>query len=158
VNLHYANQSVLYSTQFIASMGDEEVILDCGSIVTAAGNDQPSLPIHTRLALPWSAVERLHGLLGELIQSRAANPPSANPPSANPPGESPRATLPPLSLPVTPTPHQRGAPQQGAAPQQGGQSQSRVGSAEDRLDHPSPATSIQPQPFLPTSLLRQSGD
>lgn len=72
IQLQYANQSLLYTTQFIASMSDEEVVLDCGSIIhSSAGSQQ--LPVHTRLALPWSAVERLEKLLGELLESRKSS-------------------------------------------------------------------------------------
>ena len=99
MNLQYANQSILYTTQFIASMGDEEVVLDCGSIVAASGNDQHSLPIHTRLALPWTAVKRLHGLLEDLMQTRSENakPTGATNDAAN---DAARASLPPLSVPT----------------------------------------------------------
>ncbi len=89
LHLHYTNQSLQYTTQFIASMSEEEVVLDCGSIVAAANQaGQQQLPIHTRMALPWSAVNRLHRLLGELIESRETS--QQTPPA--------RASLPPLAL------------------------------------------------------------
>ena len=89
LQLQYANQSMQYTTQFIASISADEVILDCGSVVIpASGADNQQLPIHTRMALPWSAVNRLHRLLGELIQSHQ---------QASAPGStSARASLPPL--------------------------------------------------------------
>ena len=97
LNLQYANPSLLYTTQFIASLSDEEVVLDCGSIVVSSAQDEPrQLPIHTRMALPWSAVVRLHGLLGDLIESHGS--------VGNTPTEQPRASLPPLSVqPTVPT-------------------------------------------------------
>jgi len=69
IQLQYGNQSLLYTTQFVASMSEEEVVLDCGSMIQATAGGQ-QLPVHARLALPWSAVERLEKLLGELLESR----------------------------------------------------------------------------------------
>lgn len=89
LKLQYASQSMQYTTQFIASISDEEVVLDCGSmIVPVSQTGEKQLPIHTRMALPWSAVHRLHRLLGELIQSQENSSPAADAPA--------RATLPPL--------------------------------------------------------------
>ena len=101
LSLHYASQSMHYTTQFIASMSNEEVVIDCGSVVVPVGDEgQKQLPIHTRMALPWSAVERLHRLLGDLIESRD---------KVAAPGDldTPTAALPPLSFetPLTTSPN-----------------------------------------------------
>ena len=89
INLQYATQSMHYTTQFIVSMSDDEVILDCGSVVMPAGDaGQTQLPIHTRMAMPWSAVQRLHRVLGELIEARTQGEKEKT-------GQ--RASLPPLS-------------------------------------------------------------
>lgn len=90
LHLQYASQSMHYTTQFIASISAEEVILDCGSVVVSANETgQKHLPIHTRMALPWSAVKRMHRLLGELIQSQETASGVQDPAT--------RASLPPLS-------------------------------------------------------------
>jgi hypothetical protein len=89
LQLQYANQSMHYTTQFIASMTGEEVVLDCGSVLVAGAQaGQQQLPIHTRMALPWTAVHRLHRLLGQLIESHD---------SATQGRQPARATLPPFS-------------------------------------------------------------
>ncbi len=93
VEFVYSNHNLLYTSQFIAAAGEEEVILDCGAAVVAAGSEGSAdqLPIHTRLALPWSAAERLHSLLGQLLRSRPAEPNQG------------RASLPPLAFDATST-------------------------------------------------------
>ncbi len=89
LQVQYASQSMHYTTQFIASMSGEEVILDCGSVVVAgAESGQSQLPVHTRMALPWSAVHRLHRLLAEIIESHQSAT-QVVPPA--------RASLPPFS-------------------------------------------------------------
>lgn len=112
LQVQYTSQSMLYTTQFIASMSGEEVVLDCGSAVVAGSiGSGPQLPIHTRMALPWSAVRRLYHLLGEMIASQesaslgqpgqqlATMPQSQIDHDAARPS---RAALPPLSQPGTP--------------------------------------------------------
>ena len=89
INVQYSDHTVRYTTQFMASVGTEEVILDCGSIVVANAAEK-QLPVHTRMALPWSAVQRLHDLLGQLLQSQSTRPQPDDPVSM--------AALPPLSI------------------------------------------------------------
>lgn len=90
LHLQYASQTMQYTTQFIASISDEEVVLDCGSVVVPGDQTgDKQLPIHTRMAMPWSAAVRLHRLLGELIESRGA--------ASTQTAEAARAALPPLS-------------------------------------------------------------
>ena len=96
--VQYANQSIQYTTQFLASAGDEEVILDCGSVMVPGGASGPEqLPVHTRMALPWSAVERLHQLLGQLVHSRQEIASSETIRDA--------AKLPPLTIGPSPSEH-----------------------------------------------------
>ena len=74
LQVQYASQSMHYTTQFVASKSGEEVVLDCGSVVVTGGPaGSPQWPVHTRMALHWSAVHRLHELLGEMIESHQSS-------------------------------------------------------------------------------------
>ena len=69
LDVRFDQQAALYASQFMLNAGVEEVTLDCSSGVEVVG-DQTIVPVHTRLALSWGAVERLHSLLHQTLAQR----------------------------------------------------------------------------------------
>jgi|GEM_PF-3241255 len=75
VEVRYGQSPALYVNQFVIAAGDEQVLLDCSSGVEQARDaERAVLPVHTRLALSWGAVERLAGLLQQVLTQRRAGP------------------------------------------------------------------------------------
>ena len=72
IAVRYDKSEIIYATQFLASPGIEELMLDFSSgLIEDSGNSQgKSLPIHTRLAMPWTAVERLTQILNQVVDKR----------------------------------------------------------------------------------------
>jgi hypothetical protein len=70
VAIRYDKSEVIYATQFLASPSHEELLIDFASGVIAESANQETLPIHTRLAMPWSAVERLSQILNQVVEKR----------------------------------------------------------------------------------------
>lgn len=71
--VRYDQTTVAHTKQFVVCAGDEELLLECSSGLIGGGGDTHELPIHTRLALPWTAAERLHELLGQVLQRHKAH-------------------------------------------------------------------------------------
>ncbi len=64
--MRYDAMTVTHTTQFVLCASDEQLVLECSSgLIT--GDDVPTLPIHSRLALPWTAATRLHELLDKAL-------------------------------------------------------------------------------------------
>ncbi|MEM9940257.1 MAG: DUF3467 domain-containing protein [Planctomycetota bacterium] len=70
VNIRYDKSEVVYATQFLASPSHEELLIDFASGTITEDEGRTTLPIHTRLAMPWSAVERLTQILNQVVQKR----------------------------------------------------------------------------------------
>ncbi len=71
VNLQYDNLSALYASQTIISTTSEEIMLEFSSgIMTDPSSGHPCLPIHTRIAMPRTSVEKLHRLLGQALEAQ----------------------------------------------------------------------------------------
>ncbi len=72
IAVRYDKSEITYATQFLASPGTEELMLDFSSgLIKDSGNAQgQSLPIHTRLAMPWTTVERLAQVLNQVVSKR----------------------------------------------------------------------------------------
>ena len=66
----YGQQPALYTSQFMVNAGVEELVLDCMSGVDPMEDGTTVVPVHTKLALSWGAVERLSKLLNEAIEQR----------------------------------------------------------------------------------------
>jgi hypothetical protein len=80
VEVRYGQSPALYVNQFVIAAGDEQVLLDCSSGVEQAHDaERAVLPVHTRLALSWGAVERLAGLLQQVLTQRRAGPAGVDP-------------------------------------------------------------------------------
>jgi hypothetical protein len=98
IAVRYDKTEITYTTEFLASPGREELVLDFSSgLIAETQNDQvKSLPIHTRLALPWSAVERLTEVLNQVVERRkqlaGASAPARDTTAGKP--TLPRASLP----------------------------------------------------------------
>jgi len=69
LDVRYGQQAALYTSQFMLNAGVEEVTLECSSGIEVIG-EQTMVPVHTRLALSWGAVERLHSLLQQTLDQR----------------------------------------------------------------------------------------
>ncbi len=103
VSVSYETTQILHITQFLLSASGEEVIVDCSS-GPIPDRDQPNglkVPVHARIALPWSAAQRLAQSLQQAIanQNRQQHAqPTAQPqpqsPVAAPAQTNPHATLP----------------------------------------------------------------
>ena len=74
----YDQRSATYTTQFLMSATDEELVLDCSSGVIQDAAGQPVLPIHTRLAIPWSSAKQLKALLDQVVDAQDARDRTAN--------------------------------------------------------------------------------
>ncbi len=72
ITVRYLQTFATHSTHFVVSASDEQLVLDCSSGLISE-NEGEVLPIHTRLALPWSAVERLADLLQQARARHAAH-------------------------------------------------------------------------------------
>ncbi len=72
IAVRYDKSEIIYATQFLASPGIEELMLDfsSGLIEDSTNSQSKSLPIHTRLAMPWTAVERLTQILNQVVEKR----------------------------------------------------------------------------------------
>lgn len=68
VTIRYDQSTVTHTTQFVLSANSEEVVIDCSSGPIPGGStDEQVLPIHSRHALPWSAVRRLSDSLRQML-------------------------------------------------------------------------------------------
>jgi len=65
--VQYEQTAVTLARQFILSASEEEVLLDCSSGLITGENGEQLLPIHSRLAMPWSAARRLIDLLNQVV-------------------------------------------------------------------------------------------
>lgn len=70
ISVRYDKSSVLYTTQFVLSPSDEEILLDFSSGLIADSTNANTLPIHTRLAMSWSAAERLARVLSDIVAQK----------------------------------------------------------------------------------------
>ena len=75
-SVRYDQAEITYVSQFLASPGNEELLLDLSSGLIAnatadsAGSNSTILPIQNRVALPWSVAERLANVLNQVIATR----------------------------------------------------------------------------------------
>lgn len=113
--VRYDKSEIAYMTQFLVSPSDEEVLLDLSSGLLDDGSQPATLPIQSRIALPWSATERLANILGQIVaqhksrkadqgrpqQSQRATPTGSKSGTSSmvPQAKMPRATIPQVSLP-----------------------------------------------------------
>lgn len=70
LSIIYLKKQAEYTTQFLVSPSQEDVFIDFSSGPIDGDNQKRELPIHTRIALPWSAVERLSKILNEIVEQR----------------------------------------------------------------------------------------
>ena len=69
IAIRYDKASVTHTTQFLLSANSEEVIMDCSSGPIAIDGGEQLLPIHSRHAIPWSAVRRLSDSLRRMLEA-----------------------------------------------------------------------------------------
>lgn len=104
-SVRYDQSAITYITQFLASPGNEELLLDLSSGLLNDGTRSKTLPIQSRVAMPWSTVERLSSVLNQIVaarhqqlegqrQTQNCSQPSASVPQA---AVVPQATLPQMS-------------------------------------------------------------
>lgn len=99
-NIRYDKSEITYATQFLVSPGKEEVLLDLSSGLLNDGSEPQTLPIQTRVALPWSSVERLANILNQVIAAKQQQS-NQSPRNATTPAPSvPHATMPRMSSEV----------------------------------------------------------
>ena len=72
LDVRYNEQPALYTSQFMIHAGDEDVALDCISHVDPMADGTTIVPVHTKLALSWGAVERLAGILNDALEQRGS--------------------------------------------------------------------------------------
>jgi len=70
LDIRYNESPALYTSQFMIHAGDEDVALDCISRVDPASDGRTIVPVHTKLALSWGAVERLAAMLNDALEQR----------------------------------------------------------------------------------------
>lgn len=94
--LRYDKSEITYINQFLVSPGKEEVLLDLSSgLINETTSAKPTLPIQTRVALPWSAVERLAKILNQVVAANQQTTETKN--TARPTPHAP--TVPKASMP-----------------------------------------------------------
>lgn len=95
VSIRYDKAEIAYISQFLVSPGPEEVLLEMSSGVIANPDKTQTLPIQNRVALPWSAVERLSNVLNKIVDQRKQQVQS----SQRPERKSTSTTVPKAKLP-----------------------------------------------------------
>lgn len=94
-SIRYDQSEINYITQFLVSPGNEEVLLELSSGLLNDHSEPKTLPIQTRVALPWSTVERLTAVLNKVVaakqQSATTSRPAPHAPTV------PQATLPQMT-------------------------------------------------------------
>jgi len=69
--VRYEQTTALHTSQFVLNAGPEEVMIDCSSgLIREGQGDEGVLPIHTRLALPWSTARQLADLMLQVIMQQ----------------------------------------------------------------------------------------
>lgn len=68
LQVKYEDTTARYANQIVLTTGQEEVYLDFSSgIIPDQGGGMSVLPIHTRIAMPHSALKRFHQMLTQLV-------------------------------------------------------------------------------------------
>lgn len=68
LQVKYEDMTARYANQIVLTTGQEEVFLDFSSgIIPDQGSGVSVLPIHTRIAMPHSALKRFHQMLSQLF-------------------------------------------------------------------------------------------
>lgn len=97
-SIRYDQAEIKYITQFLVSPSNEEVLLELSSGLLNDGSEQKTLPIQTRVALPWSAVERLNAVLNKVVAAKKQQTATASKTRPAPHTPSvPQATLPQMT-------------------------------------------------------------
>ena len=81
IQVKYADMTARYANQIVLTTGQEEVYLDFSSgIIPDQGGGVSVLPIHTRIAMPHSALKRFHDMLTQLFaRAQETKAPAAKP-------------------------------------------------------------------------------
>jgi hypothetical protein len=93
-SVRYDQSDIKYITQFLVSPGPEEVLLDLSSGLLNDGSQPKTLPVQTRIAMPWSSVERLASMLNQVIESKHRSSPKSKATTAPKAPYVPQAGLP----------------------------------------------------------------
>jgi hypothetical protein len=84
IQVKYEDMTARYANQIVLTTGQEEVYLDFSSgIIPDQAGGTSVLPIHTRIAMPHSALKRFHQMLTQLF-SKAQEAKSAGTPAERP--------------------------------------------------------------------------
>ena len=69
IAIRYDDATVSLTTQFLLSGDPEQLLLDCSSgPIPGAVQGEQLMPIHSRHAMPWSAVRRLSDSLRQMLE------------------------------------------------------------------------------------------
>ena len=80
IQVKYEDMTARYANQIVLTTGQEEVYLDFSSgIIPDQGGGVSVLPIHTRIAMPHSALKRFHQMLTQLFNQANEAKPAATP-------------------------------------------------------------------------------
>ncbi len=90
VDVNYETTSILHITQFLLSATGEDVVIDCScGAVSDPATGRLTVPVHSRIALPWSVAERLVKSLNQAIANqRQQSAPVRTPPPHTAPATS----------------------------------------------------------------------
>lgn len=80
IKVRYNETTAQYASQFIVNTTKEDVILNISSgPITDPQTGETLLPIHTRLAMTRGGAQRLHAVLGTILEQKDSNgiPPAA---------------------------------------------------------------------------------
>lgn len=86
IPVRYEQTLAAYTSQFVLVAGGDEVFIDCSSGVIVQDEGQPSLPIHTRLALPWTSARQLAELLEQVVRAHDSHKVTSSGGQASDPG------------------------------------------------------------------------
>ena len=96
-SIRYDKSEIAYITQFLVSPGKEEVLLDLSSGLLNDESQPKTFPIQSRIALPWSTVERLASVLNQVVAAKRQQTVKTKSPSAPNMPTVPQATLPQMA-------------------------------------------------------------
>ena len=79
LQVKYEDMTARYANQIVLTTGPEEVFLDFSSgVIPDQAGGVSVLPIHTRIAMPHSALKRFHQMLTQLFNQAQEQKPAAS--------------------------------------------------------------------------------
>lgn len=76
IKIRYAETSSLFSSQFLVNATAEDVTVGFSSgYMQDPGSGETTLPIHSKIAMTLEGAQRLHSILGKIIEDKVNKKP-----------------------------------------------------------------------------------